>query len=315
VRSLLLEKDAKIQAMQNEIMKLTNTLQQTQSAGSETVKRRHHPLTAFSTTIQEVNGGQNGNNMQQVRKLSPLPPVLLSFSPLSFPLSPLTNQIKSKSNQNQNQINPPFLRQVRSRMGRHASISTSNVLNSLPSETEDTLALRIVDMFKNPNQHLAYLKSEQFAHDILMLSKKVKPVFEDEPRCIFLQSPCYVFGDIHGNLEDLHFFSDNIWRLGMSLTAGNFLFLGDYVDRGLSCLEVVAYLMAMKLLLPHKVFMLRGNHETRDVNGWEEVRKRAFECVPHCCCCCCYLTLLLLLLLPDRACHVVTKNLKIHMRT
>jgi diadenosine tetraphosphatase ApaH/serine/threonine PP2A family protein phosphatase len=87
---------------------------------------------------------------------------------------------------------------------------------------------------------------------------------------VYLQSPCYIFGDIHGNLEDLHFFSDNIWRLGMSLTAGNFLFLGDYVDRGLSCLEVLAYLMAMKLQLPQKVFLLRGNHETRDVNGWEE---------------------------------------------
>lgn len=56
----------------------------------------------------------------------------------------------------------------------------------------------------------------------------------------------------------------------MGLTAGNFLFLGDYVDRGLQCLECVAYLFAMKLQNPHKVVLLRGNHETRDVNGWEE---------------------------------------------
>ena len=86
-----------------------------------------------------------------------------------------------------------------------------------------------MEMFRDPNSHLDYLRSSQFARDILTLSNKVKPVLESEPRCIFLQSPCYVFGDIHGNLEDLHFFSDNIWRLGMSLTAGNFLFLGDRV--------------------------------------------------------------------------------------
>jgi len=98
----------------------------------------------------------------------------------------------------------------------------------------------------------------------------VKRILIEEPRCIFLQSPCYVFGDLHGNIEDLHFFSDNIWRLGMSLTAGNFVFLGDYVDRGMNCLEVVAYLLSMKVLLPDKVTLLRGNHETRDVNGWEE---------------------------------------------
>ena len=85
-----------------------------------------------------------------------------------------------------------------------------------------------------------------------------------------LESPAYVFGDTHGNLEDLHFFSDHIWKLGVSLTAGQLLFLGDYVDRGLSSLEVVAYLLALKCLEPQKVWLLRGNHETRDVNGWEE---------------------------------------------
>ena len=158
-------------------------------------------------------------------------------------------------------------------MGRNASIATAKELNSLCYKEEDRqdsnreLVNRILEMFKDPASHIAYLKSLEFAKDLLRLTKKMKGLFESEPRVAFVQSPAYVFGDIHGNLEDLHFFSDNIWRLGMSLTAGNFVFLGDYVDRGMSCLEVIAYLFSMKLLLPHKVFLLRGNHETRDVNG------------------------------------------------
>jgi len=195
-----------------------------------------------------------------------------------------SNNNSNKQNRRTNKMSPHAvhiqhvdggIRTGRERMGRNASFYTRQVMALLPSPEGDRYAehpivKRIMDMFQRPNDHVEYLRGKIFATDLFKLCQKVRQVLEQEPRVVYLQSPCYIFGDIHGNLEDLHFFSDNIWRLGMSLTAGNFLFLGDYVDRGMNCLEVVAYLLAMKLQNPHKVFLLRGNHETRDVNGWEE---------------------------------------------
>jgi len=186
------------------------------------------------------------------------------------PLSPHQFNVREVQSNNKRTITAQ-----RQRIGRTASIATRQVLDTLAmqpahQEQEHPSLQRVMEMFQRPSMHMDYLNSEKFAKDLLKLASKARHIFEREPRVVFLQSPCYVFGDIHGNLEDLHFFSDNVWRLGMSLTAGNFLFLGDYVDRGLSCLETVAYLLAMKVSIPRKVFLLRGNHETRDVNGWEE---------------------------------------------
>eukprot|EP00981_Chlorochromonas_danica_P001277 scaffold268_cov210-Ochromonas_danica.AAC.72 len=160
----------------------------------------------------------------------------------------------------------------RVKMGTRGSMLTQNILEAMsePSRSPaQQIAEKFVAAFQDPVKHMTYLQSEQFAKDLITVCRAVTEIFEQQPRCIFLQSPVYVFGDIHGNLEDLHFFSDNLWKLGLDLAAGHFLFLGDIVDRGMSCLECVAYLFGLKLLYPHKISLLRGNHETRDVNGWE----------------------------------------------
>ncbi len=158
----------------------------------------------------------------------------------------------------------------RQRVARHASVTTTQVLNAFPAESHDELAMKMIDMFRKPLDKIDYLHSARFAQDLMQLCARVKPIFEQEARCLSLESPTYVFGDIHGNLEDLNFFADHLWKLGTQLTAGRFLFLGDYVDRGMNGLECVAYLFALKIFSPTKLFMLRGNHETRDVNGWED---------------------------------------------
>jgi diadenosine tetraphosphatase ApaH/serine/threonine PP2A family protein phosphatase len=88
-----------------------------------------------------------------------------------------------------------------------------------------------------------------------------------EPRLLEIPAPCHVLGDIHGNLSDLTFFRRTIWPAGPAGQGADILFLGDFVDRGADSLPVVAYMMALKVLYPNKWWMIRGNHETREVNG------------------------------------------------
>lgn len=163
---------------------------------------------------------------------------------------------------------------------QRGSVLTKSILEEMSDprmSPAEQIASKFLEIFKSPTDYLPYLQSAAFAYDITMVCNAVSDIFETESRCLFMQSPVYVFGDIHGNLEDLHFFADNIWKLGVDLTAGQFLFLGDYVDRGMSGLECVAYIFGLKLLYPKKIHLLRGNHETRDVNSWvDHYRDKSF---------------------------------------
>ncbi|KAE9359174.1 hypothetical protein PF008_g2344 [Phytophthora fragariae] len=161
------------------------------------------------------------------------------------------------------------------RIDRLGSIKSAQVLASLrplpvPATAGVGVARRVLASLADPMMTTQpYLRSLQFAADLVEMSAQVGTLLEREARCLDLPSPVYVFGDVHGNWTDLRFFAEHIWHLGLELTAGSFLFLGDYVDRGSASLECTAYLFAHKLLHPGKIFLLRGNHETRAVNGLE----------------------------------------------
>jgi uncharacterized membrane protein YgcG len=107
----------------------------------------------------------------------------------------------------------------------------------------------------------------KFMQALFFLSDKVKALFRKEQRVLQVKSPCYVFGDLHGNMDDCSWLASKMWPLGLENSAGSFLFLGDYVDRGPNSLELIAYLFALKLTAPHKFHLVRGNHEHRTVNG------------------------------------------------
>ena len=72
-----------------------------------------------------------------------------------------------------------------------------------------------------------------------------------------------IIGDIHGQLYDMIAMMKKLGKPGHKKT--KMLFLGDYVDRGEYGVEVVCYIMCLKLKYPDDVYLLRGNHESRDM--------------------------------------------------
>ena len=83
-------------------------------------------------------------------------------------------------------------------------------------------------------------------------------VLEKEPVILNLEANITVCGDIHGNIDDLL----RIFERLRYPPAMRYLFLGDYVDRGIYGTEVITLLFALKCKYPEHIFLLRGNHET-----------------------------------------------------
>lgn len=102
--------------------------------------------------------------------------------------------------------------------------------------------------------------SSKEIHDIIDLVIKT---LEMEPTVLYLETDIHVVGDIHGNIVDLLRIFEKIGYPPEQ----KYLFLGDYVDRGNNSIEVITLLYCLKILYPKNIFLLRGNHETRNISS------------------------------------------------
>jgi serine/threonine-protein phosphatase PP1 catalytic subunit len=97
---------------------------------------------------------------------------------------------------------------------------------------------------------------------INQLLERARSVFLSQDMLLEIDAPVKICGDIHGQYYDLL----RLFEYGGFPPESNYLFLGDYVDRGKQSLETICLLMAYKVKYPNNFFILRGNHECSGIN-------------------------------------------------
>lgn len=160
--------------------------------------------------------------------------------------------------------------------------STSSLLDSPPlvgtthkldididAVIERLLATKKKSTSRKSKSHLPVETSE-----IKYILSKSRLIFLEQPTLLKLSPPVKIVGDIHGQFHDLI----RIFNCCGYPPHSNYLFLGDYVDRGEKSLETILLLLCYKIKYPENFFMLRGNHESANITKiygfYDECKRR-----------------------------------------
>ena len=154
---------------------------------------------------------------------------------------------------------------------KNSYISKQNVYNIILIEKFIDLLLRPLDWFDQKKMAEVHNKLPFEKEEIEALIGEVIPILAKENSLIKIRSPCKIFGNIYGVYNDLMRFFESYGNPSDSIQNGDinvmqYIFLGDFCDRGFYSLEVVLLLFALKVKYPEFIYLIRGHHEDKSIN-------------------------------------------------
>lgn len=244
-------------------------------------------LESFSTPFSSVFSSTSTNSFYSSSSFTPSS--TFSFKKFSY------------NNNGNNSITKQYITDVAYKTKYNHSI----FLKRYPNDSSSKDGINLDDMiakllkFNNTNgsskrKKHSYSSSSSFpihSWEIQLICSHVREIFLMQPTLLKLQSPIKIVGDIHGQYNDLL----RIFKLSGDPSETNYLFLGDYIDRGHQSLETIMLLFCYKIKYRDNFFMLRGNHESANVTKmygfYDECKRRkstkiwkcfidVFNCLP-----------------------------------
>ncbi len=137
---------------------------------------------------------------------------------------------------------------------------------------------KFIEILLRPFEYLDHNKMDNI-HKILPftnenindLLNEVKPILQSENSLIKIRSPCKIFGNLNGDYNDLMRYFESFGNpsddnLMGDINVMQYIFLGDFCDRGFYSLEIIFLLFALKIKYPNFIYLIRGHHEDININ-------------------------------------------------